>query len=75
MLLRQHSFFLCSSQLALRVKHNSYALIFGFNTFLALILFTIFTVVLSDEHGLHLGIREQVTALQGIGQRRVHVRG
>ena len=50
-----------STQLALRVDHNSYAFIFGFNTFLALVFQTIFTVVVADEHGLDLPIRTQVS--------------
>ena len=51
---------LCSAQLALRVDHESYALIFGFNTFLALIIQTILTLTVADEHGLDLDVRTQV---------------
>lgn len=49
-----------STQLALRVDYNSYALIFGFNTFLALVLQTILTLIVADEHVLDLPIRTQV---------------
>lgn len=54
-----------STQLALRVEHSSYALIFGFNTFLALILQTILTLVVADKHGLDLPIRTQVVPNEG----------
>ncbi len=50
----------CSTQLALQVDHKSYALIFGFNTFLALLLQTILTLVVADERGLALPIPTQV---------------
>ena len=50
-----------STQLALRVDYDSYALIFGFNTFLALVLQTILTLTVSDEHVLNLDIRTQVS--------------
>lgn len=53
-------FLVYSAQLALQVDHNSYALIFGFNTFLALILQTILTLVVADEIGLNLPIKTQV---------------
>ena len=49
-----------SAQLALQVDHKSYALIFGFNTFLALILQTILTLAVADEHGLALSVKKQV---------------
>jgi len=51
----------CSAQLSLEVDHKSYALIFGFNTFLALILQTILTLIVADEHGLALDIPTQVS--------------
>ena len=49
-----------SVQLAHAVDHDSYALIFGFNTFIALLLMTGLTFVVADEHGLDLDIRKQV---------------
>ena len=51
----------CSAQLAYNVDHDSYALIFGFNTFIALLLQTFLTLAVSDEHGLNLDIRTQVS--------------
>lgn len=51
----------CSAQLAYNVDHDSYALIFGFNTFIALLLQTFLTLAVSDEHGLNLDIRIQVS--------------
>ncbi len=50
-----------STQVALSVDHESYALIFGFNYFMALVLQTILTLIVADEHGLNLDIRTQVT--------------
>lgn len=47
-------------QLAHAVDHDGYALIFGFNTFIALLLMTGLTFVVADEHGLDLDIRKQV---------------
>ena len=49
-----------SVQLAYAVDHDSYGLIFGFNTFLSLVLMTILTLTVADEHGLDLDIRTQV---------------
>ena len=49
-----------SVQLASAVDHYSYGLIFGFNTFLSLVLMTALTFTVADKHGLDLGIREQV---------------
>ena len=57
--------FFPSTQLALKVEHNSYALIFGFNTFLALVLQTILTLIVADEHVLNLPIRTQVSRCSG----------
>ena len=50
-----------STQLAFRVEHSSYALIIGFNTFLALGLQTLLTLIVADEHVLNLPIRTQVS--------------
>ena len=52
-----------SAQLALNVDNESYALIFGFNTFIALVFETILTLVVSDKHGLDLDVRTQVRRL------------
>ena len=49
-----------SVQLAYAVDHDSYGLIFGFNTFLSLVLMTGLTLTVADEHGLDLDIRTQV---------------
>ena len=49
-----------SIQLAYAVDHDSYGLIFGFNTFLSLVLMTALTLTVADEHGLDLDIRTQV---------------
>ena len=51
---------LFSVQLAYAVDHNSYGLIFGFNTFLSLILMSLLTLAVADEHGFDLDIRSQV---------------
>ena len=53
----------CSIQLAYAVDHDSYGLIFGFNTFLSLVIMTVFTLTVADEHGLDLDIRSQVWAI------------
>ena len=53
----------CSIQLAYAVDYNSYGLIFGFNTFLSLILMTILTFAVADEHGFNLDIQTQVSSL------------
>lgn len=49
-----------SVQLAYAVDHDSYGLIFGFNTFISLILMTALTLAVADEHGFDLDIRSQV---------------
>ena len=50
-----------SIQLAHAVDNNSYGLIFGFNTFLSLMLMTGLTFTVADEHGFDLDIRSQVS--------------
>ena len=50
----------CSIQLAYAVDHDSYGLIFGFNTFMSLVIMTALTLTVADEHGLNLDIRTQV---------------
>ncbi len=51
----------CRTQLALNVNHESYAFIFGFNTFIALVMQSILTLVVADQRGLDLGVRTQVS--------------
>ena len=51
------------TQLALNVDHESYAFIFGFNTFIALVMQSILTIVVADQRGLDLGVRTQVGVL------------
>ena len=48
------------TQLALNVNHESYAFIFGFNTFIALVMQSILTLVVADKRGLALEVRTQV---------------
>ncbi|KAH7695729.1 reduced folate carrier [Aphelenchoides avenae] len=42
-----------------RIPSNSYGFVLGFNTFVALALQTVLTLVVADEHGLALAIRTQ----------------
>ena len=49
-----------SFQVALNVDEHAYALIFGWNTFVALALQSIMTIVVADKRGLDLDIRNQV---------------
>ena len=53
------SFF--SFQVALNVGDNAFALIFGWNMFVALALQSILTLIVADQNGLDLSIRNQVT--------------
>ena len=46
--------------LARKLKTDSFGLVFGFNTFVALGLQTVLTIVVADHRGLHLYIRTQV---------------
>ena len=52
--------FCFSFQVALNVDEHAYALIFGWNTFVALALQSILTIVVADKRGLNLDIRVQV---------------
>lgn len=52
--------FTFSSEVARYLNKDSYALIFGINTFVALILQTILTVAVAGEGGLAFPIRHQV---------------
>ncbi|PZQ90898.1 MAG: hypothetical protein DI548_02895 [Flavobacterium johnsoniae] len=48
--------------IALRLSSYSYGLIFGFNTFIALVLQSILTVVVVENIGFGLSIKPQVSA-------------
>ena len=58
--MRDKSLLFDSFQVALNVGEHAFALIFGWNTFVALALQSIMTLVVADEKGLNLKIREQV---------------
>ncbi|CAJ0938946.1 unnamed protein product, partial [Mesorhabditis belari] len=45
--------------LASRLRTSSFGLVFGLNTFVALVMQSILTAVVADEHGLALAIRPQ----------------
>ncbi|VDK67768.1 unnamed protein product [Litomosoides sigmodontis] len=49
-----------STNIATELTAASYGLVFGSNTFVALLLQTILTLIVVDEHGLALDIRTQV---------------
>lgn len=40
---------------------ESYGLVFGLNSFIALLLQTLLTIIVPDQHGLNMPVREQVT--------------
>ncbi len=46
--------------LARKLKTDSYGLVFGLNTFVALVLQSILTFIVADQHGFALSIRIQV---------------
>lgn len=48
-------------QIAVNLSMERYALVFGINTFLALVVQTIVTVVVVDQRGLNLPISVQVS--------------
>uniref|UniRef100_A0A0N5ASR5 Thiamine transporter 2 n=1 Tax=Syphacia muris TaxID=451379 RepID=A0A0N5ASR5_9BILA len=50
-----------SANIASHLNRASYGLVLGWNTFIALLLQTILTLVVADEHGLNLDIRTQQT--------------
>lgn len=54
-----------SFQVALNVDEHAYALIFGWNTFVALALQSIMTIVVADKRGLDLDIRNQFLVYGG----------
>ena len=49
-----------SFEIACNISQNSYGLVFGFNTFLALLFQTILTTIVADSIGFSLPPREQV---------------
>ena len=48
------------TQIAHAMTHESYAMIYGFNTFMSLLLQTFLTLAVSDSRGLNLDIPTQV---------------
>uniref|UniRef100_A0A0N5AH12 Thiamine transporter 2 n=1 Tax=Syphacia muris TaxID=451379 RepID=A0A0N5AH12_9BILA len=48
-----------SANIASHLNKASYGLVFGWNTFIALILQTVLTIAVADEHGFNLDIRTQ----------------
>lgn len=57
-----YEFLYFSSEVAKHLNKDSYGLIFGVNTFIALILQTILTMAVADEGGLAFTIRDQVSS-------------
>lgn len=55
--------FTCRFQIAVNLTMERYALMFGMNTFVALALQTILTIIVVDGRGLGLDIVTQVMAL------------
>lgn len=53
----------CSSEVAKDLRQESYGLVFGINTFVALFFQTILTLVVSDKAGLALEIQTQVITM------------
>ena len=56
-----HELMLFSFEIASHITQESYGLVFGFNTFLALAFQTVLTAVVADSAGLALPPREQVS--------------
>ncbi|VDM41303.1 unnamed protein product [Toxocara canis] len=52
-----------TANIAAQLDSASYGLVFGWNTFLALVLQTLLTVAVADKHGFALDIRTQVNLL------------
>jgi thiamine transporter 2/3 len=52
-----------SFEIASNISQDSYGLVFGFNTFLALAFQTVLTFVVADSAGLALNPRDQVLHL------------
>jgi len=46
------------------LKQESYGLVFGINTFMALLFQTILTLIVADQSGLALGTKDQVLILK-----------
>ncbi|VDO23910.1 unnamed protein product [Brugia timori] len=49
--------------LARKMIGESYGLVFGLNSFTALLLQTLLTIIVPDQHGLNMPVRQQVTNL------------
>jgi len=49
----------CSAEIAQKINKDSYALVFGINTFIALVFQTILTLVATDQSGFALNERNQ----------------
>jgi hypothetical protein len=56
-------YFIYSAEIAKHLNENSYGLIFGVNTFIALVLQSILTVIVVDERVLALDTRTQVSTV------------
>lgn len=52
-------------QVAVHLSSRCYGLVFGLNTFMALLLETIMTVIVVDKHGLNLDVRTQFAVYGG----------
>jgi thiamine transporter 2/3 len=58
-----HIYFIYSTEVAKHLNENSYGLIFGVNTFMALVLQSVLTVIVVDERVLALDTRTQVSTV------------
>jgi thiamine transporter 2/3 len=58
-----HIYFIYSAEIAKHLNENSYGLIFGVNTFIALVLQSVLTVIVVDERVLALDTRTQVSTV------------
>lgn len=52
--------FICRWNLARKMVSESYGLVFGLNSFVALVLQTVLTMVVVDKRGLGMSVRSQV---------------
>ncbi|VDM19208.1 unnamed protein product [Wuchereria bancrofti] len=51
--------------LARKMIGESYGLVFGLNSFIALLLQTLLTIIVPDQHGLHMPVRQQFLVYAG----------
>lgn len=58
-----HIYFIYSCEVAKHLNENSYGLIFGVNTFIALVFQSVLTVIVVDERVLALDTRTQVSTV------------